>query len=114
MLMDDADSVMREVRRVLKPGTLFAGVVGARPPTNPALDLFIALYAGASKRPEVAGMRFGDARRRSEDGVRSLLTPEGLEDLRQRYLFALRPLCGPNGDLLFEDRYQQFSARAAL
>lgn len=149
MLMDDADGVMREVRRVLKPGALFAGVVGARPPANPALDLFIALYDSAAKRPEVAGMRFGDARWRSEDGIRrlllpafnpfvsadllasrrctpaqlwegflgrydtDLLTPEGREDLRKRYLLALRPLCGPNGDLLFEERYRQFSARAA-
>ena len=150
MLMDDADGVMREVRRVLKPGGLFAGVVGARPAANPALDLFIALYAGASKRPEAVGLRFGDARWRSEDGIRELLapafdppafddvhasrhgtpaqlwdwllgmydtdllTPDGRADLRQRYLLALRPLCGPNGDLRYEDRYRQFSTRAAL
>ena len=152
MLMDDADGVVREVRRVLKPGGLFAGVVSARPPANPALDLFIALYADAPKRPEVAGMRFGDARWRSDDGIRSLLapafdppafealiatrrctpaqlwdwflgmydtdllTPDGREDLRQRYLLALRPLCspcGPKGDLRFEERYRQFGARAA-
>ena len=152
MLMDDADGVVREVRRVLKPGGLFAGVVSARPAANPALALFIALYADAPKRPEVAGMRFGDARWRSEDGIRSLLapafdppafddliatrrctpaqlwnwflgmydtdllTPAGREDLRQRYLLALRPLCspcGPKGDLRFEERYRQFSARAA-
>ena len=152
MLMDDADGVVREVRRVLKPGGLFAGVVSARPAANPALDLFIALYASAPKRPEVAGLRFGDARWRSGDGIRSLLspafdppafddliatrrctpaqlwdwllgmydtdllTPDGREDLRQRYRLALRPLCspcGPKGDLRFEERYRQFSARAA-
>ena len=150
MLMDEADGVVREVRRVLKPGGRFAGVVGARPAANPALDLFIALYAGASKRPEAVGLRFGNARWRSEGGIRELLapafdppavddlhasrrytpaqlwdwflgmydtdllTPDGRADLRQRYLFALRPLCGPNGDLRFEDRYRRFSARAAL
>ena len=149
MLLDDADVVMREVRRVLKPGGRFAGVVSAQPPANPALDRFIALYAGASKRPEAAGLRIGDARWRSEDGIRSLLAPtfdslevddlhishrytpaklwdwhlgmydtdlltiDGRADLRRRYLLALRPLCGPNGDLQFEDRYRQFSARAA-
>ena len=152
MLMDDTDGVVREARRVLKPGGRFADVVSERPPANPALDRFIALYAGASKRPEVAGMRFGDARWRSGDGIRSLLapafdppafddliatrrctpaqlwdwflgmydtdllTPDGREDLRQRYRLALRPLCspcGPKGDLRFEERYRQFSARAA-
>ena len=68
MLMDDADGVMRELRRVLKPGGLF------------------------------------------------LLTPDGREHLRQRYRLALRPLCstpGPDGDLQFEERYRQFSARVA-
>jgi len=40
-----------------------------------------------------------------------LLTADGREDLRQRYLHALRTLCGPQGDLLFEERYLQFSAR---
>ena len=149
ILMDDADGVMREVRRVLKPGGVFTGVVGARPAASPALDLFIALYAGASKRPEVAGLRFGDARWRSEDGIRELLAPafdppviddlhaarrytpaqlwdwflamydtdlltsDGRADLRQRYRLALRPLCGPDGDLRYQDRYRQFSARAA-
>ena len=152
MLMDDADDVVREVRRVLKPGGRFAGVVSARPAASPALDLFIALYASASKRPEVAGLRFGDRCWRSNDGIRSLLapafdppafddliatrrctpaqlwdwllgmydtdllTPAGREDLRQRYLLALRALCspcGPDGDLGFEERYRQFSAQAA-
>ena len=41
-----------------------------------------------------------------------LLTPDGREDLRQRDLLALRPLCGPNGNLLFKERHRQFSARA--
>ena len=150
MLMDDADGAVREVRRVLKPGGLFAGVVGARPPPSPALEAFITLCAGAPKRPETAGLRFGDARWRSEDGIRELLTPsfglagfdvlhasrrctpaqlwdwflgmydtdlltpEGRAGLRDRYLLALRPLCSPNGDIRFEERYRQFSARAAL
>ena len=39
-----------------------------------------------------------------------LLTANSREDLRQRCLHALR---GPLGDLQFEDRYLQFSARVA-
>ena len=43
-----------------------------------------------------------------------LLTPQGRANLRERYLLALRPLCGLDGALLFEDCFVQFSARAAL
>jgi ubiquinone/menaquinone biosynthesis C-methylase UbiE len=147
MLMDDVDGVLREVRRVSKPGATFAGLVGARPPPNPALDAFIALYPTAAQQPEWAGLRLGDRRFRSVDGIREMLAPgfdriefaelsmvrrytpaqlwawhldmydtdlltaEGREDLRQRYLHALQALCGPQGDLRFEERYLQFSAR---
>ena len=153
MLMDDVDGVLREVRRVSKPGATFAGLVGARsPPPNPALDAFIALYPTAAQQPAWAGLHLGDRRFRSADGIREMLAPgfdriefaelntsrrctpaqlwdwyrdmydtdlltaEGREDLRQRYLHALhalQALCGPQGDLRFEDRYLQFSARVA-
>lgn len=148
MLMDDVDGVLREVRRVLKPGARFAGLVGARPPPSPALDAFSALYPTATQRPAWAGLRLGDRRFRSVDGIREMLAPafdhiefaelsmvrrytpvqlwawlldmydtdlltaDGREDLRQRYLHALQALCGPQGDLRFEERYLQFSARA--
>ena len=147
MLMDDVDGVLRDMRRVSKPGATFAGLVGARPPPNPALDAFIALYPTAALQPEWAGLRLGDRRFRSVDGIREMLAPgfdrvefaelrmdrrytpaqlwawhidmydtdllttDGREDLRQRYLQALQALCGPQGDLLFEDRYLQFSVR---
>ncbi|MBC7481451.1 MAG: class I SAM-dependent methyltransferase [Rhizobacter sp.] len=147
MLMDDVDGVLREVRRVSKPGATFAGLVGAWPPPNPALDAFISLYPAAAQQPAWAGLRLGDRRFRSADGIREMLAPgfdriefaelsmarrytpvqlwdwhldmydtdlltaDGREDLRQRYLHALQALCGPQGDLLFEDRYLLFSAR---
>ena len=75
MLMDDAEQVIAEVRRVCRPGAVFAGVVGARSPPSAALEAFITLYAGASKRPELVGIRFGDRRFHSADGIRELLTP---------------------------------------
>ena len=73
MLMDDADQVIGEVRRALKRGGVFAGVVGARPPPSPTLDAFIGLYPAPAQRAEFAGIRFGDRRFRSEDGLRELL-----------------------------------------
>ena len=146
MLMDDVDGVLREVRRVSKPGATFAGLVGARPPPNPALDAFIALYPTAAQQLAWAGLHLGDRRFRSADGIREMLAPgfdriefaelntsrrctpaqlwdwyrdmydtdlltaNSREDLRQRFLHALQALCGPQGDLRFEDRYLQFSA----
>ena len=69
MLMDEADAVCAELRRVLRPGGTLAGVVGARPPSNPALDAFVQLYPAASQRSEFAGIRFGDRRFRSPEGI---------------------------------------------
>ena len=149
MLMDDVDGVLREVRRVSKPGATFAGRVGARPAPNPALDAFTALCPTATQQPAWAGLHLGDRRFRSADGIREMLAPgfdhiefaelsmarrytpvqlwdwhlgmydtdllsaEGRADLRQRYLHAPQALCGPQGDLLFQDHYLPFSARGA-
>lgn len=73
MLMDEADAVCAELRRVLRPGGTLAGVVGARPPPSPALDAFVQLYRADSQRTEFAGMRFGDRRFRSKNGITDLL-----------------------------------------
>ena len=75
MLMDDADTVCTELRRVLRPGGILAGVVGARPPPNPELDVFIRLYPAASQRAEFAGIRFGDRRFHPADGIVEWLAP---------------------------------------
>ncbi len=148
MLMDDAEAVVAELRRVLRSGGMLAGVVGARPPASPVLDAFIRLYPATSQRVEFAGIRFGDRRFGSEDGIAELLTPgfdslqfetlmlkhhgtpaqlwnwfsdmydtdlltpAALLQFRRGYLQALQPLCGLDGTLYREDRYQMFSARA--
>ncbi len=75
MLMDDAEAVIAELRRVLRPGGMLAGVVGARSWASPVLDAFVRLYPAASQRAEFAGMRFGDRRFRSENGIAELLAP---------------------------------------
>lgn len=74
MLMDDLDSVLREVRRVLVVGGKFSFTVGANPPPNqPVLAAYVlrlrALLSGTASRP----LRFGDARLRSPDGIRQAL-----------------------------------------
>lgn len=75
MLMDEADAVCAELRRVLRPGGTLAGVVGARPPPSFELDAFMRLYPATSKRAEFAGIRFGDRRFRSADGIAEWLAP---------------------------------------
>lgn len=76
MLMDDLESVLREVRRVLGAGGKFSFVVGASPAADqPVLAAYVsrlrALLSGDASRY----LRFGDARLRSADGVRQALDP---------------------------------------
>ncbi|MBC8056959.1 MAG: methyltransferase domain-containing protein [Rhizobiales bacterium] len=73
MLMDDAETVITELHRVLRPGGTLVGVVGARPSPNPALEAFVRLYPAASQRAEFSGIRFGDRRFRSQGGITELL-----------------------------------------
>lgn len=75
MLMDDADAVLAEMRRVLRLDGTLAGVVGARPTPSAAADAFMRLYPQAGLRPELVGIRFGDRRLRSRDGVAAWLGP---------------------------------------
>ena len=67
--------MIADVRRVLRPGGVFAGVVGAQPPPSATLDAFLGLYPTSAQRSEFAGIRFGDRRFRSQDGIRVLLEP---------------------------------------
>lgn len=72
MLMDDADQVLAEAARVLKPGGTFAAVVGRSTPPSIAFTTYVRIlerYRTAS--PERA-VRLGDARFREEDGIRAL------------------------------------------
>lgn len=75
MLMDEADAVCAELRRVLRPGGTLAGVVGARPPPSPAFVAFVQLYPADLQRTEFAGIRFGDRRFRLANGIAEWLAP---------------------------------------
>jgi SAM-dependent methyltransferase len=74
MLMDDAPGVLGEVRRILKPGGVFAAVVGGGAAASPAHEVFVALLRQYRKLPEFESLRLGDAR---------LYTPEGIAELYQ-------------------------------
>ena len=45
MLMDDVEQVLREVVRVMKPGAIFAAVIGARPPPSAAFAAYVDVLA---------------------------------------------------------------------
>lgn len=72
MLMDDVDQVMSEVRRVLKPGGVFSAIVGGGKPDNRIFDVWVRLLRPAMEEDGVAGMRFGDPRTRTAEGLRAL------------------------------------------
>jgi SAM-dependent methyltransferase len=76
MLMEDAPAVVGELHRVLRPGGLFAAVLGGGP-TAAGDDAFHRFLAIAG--PRLRGPRFGDPRVRSEAGWLELFA--GWDDL---------------------------------
>jgi ubiquinone/menaquinone biosynthesis C-methylase UbiE len=91
MLMDDAEGVLREIRRVLIPAGVFAAVVGARSPNNPAMDAFAAIFSRYPRLPEYSEVQFGDRRMRSAQGIHELLG-QGFIDISVQDLSATKKL----------------------
>jgi SAM-dependent methyltransferase len=80
MLMDDAERVLREIRRVLKTGGRFGAIVGAPPPPSAALDLHIKAISRHARQSRWDSVRFGDRRLRTREGIAELLAP-GFSDV---------------------------------
>lgn len=74
MLMDDIEHVMLEVRRVMKPGAVFAAIVGAPPPPSAAFTAYVDALTRHPLQGEHAGFRLGDRRFRHPDGIREVLS----------------------------------------
>lgn len=74
MLMDDLDAVLGEVLRVLAPAGRFAFVIGARPPTQPAYDAYIAQLMSLRAVEPGRHLALGDRRLRDEAGIRQALS----------------------------------------
>jgi SAM-dependent methyltransferase len=80
MLMDDAEQVLREIRRVLKTGGRLGAIVGAPPPPSAALDLYVKAISRHARQPRWDAVRFGDRRLRTREGIAELLAP-GFSDV---------------------------------
>jgi SAM-dependent methyltransferase len=75
MLMDDGDAVVAELARVLRPGGLLAGVVGARAEPSPAFAAYLELLGQQPRSAHWQALRFGDRRWHDEAGLQALLAP---------------------------------------
>jgi ubiquinone/menaquinone biosynthesis C-methylase UbiE len=76
MLMDDAVQVVREIRRVLKPGATLAAIVGAPPPPSAAFAVYVEALSRRLRQKHLSGVRFGDRRFRSVEGIAEILSGE--------------------------------------
>ncbi|ATD61794.1 MAG: class I SAM-dependent methyltransferase [Janthinobacterium svalbardensis] len=72
MLMDDIEQVMQEIRRVLRPGSQFAAIVGRTFLLGEVNDVFMRVFKAIAS-DALPPLRFGDRRAGSEAGWRELL-----------------------------------------
>jgi SAM-dependent methyltransferase len=75
MLMDEAEQVLREVHRVLKPGGVLAAVVGAGVPPTAPYACFIEALRRQTRQDDYVGLKLGDRRFNSPEGLHELLAP---------------------------------------
>ncbi len=73
MLMDDIESVLREIHRVLKPAGVLASIVGTVSRKTIALQVYGEAISRYPVRAEYSGIRFGDPRWRELDGIQAML-----------------------------------------
>lgn len=73
MLMDDVEAAVGEVRRVLRPGGVFAALVGGGPKVGDAFELFLDLLIPILRRVGDPVPKLGDPRCRSAEGLGELL-----------------------------------------
>lgn len=75
MLMNEAEVVLAETHRVMRKGGVFAALVGKRPPPSAVFDAYLALLSQFPRKEEgLGGMRFGDPRLRTRDGITQLFS----------------------------------------
>lgn len=76
MLMDEVETVLKEVRRVMKADATFAAIVGGGQLQTPALAAYVAALKRRTRLEHYSEVRFGDSRVRTCEGIRSLLATD--------------------------------------
>jgi SAM-dependent methyltransferase len=90
MLMDSADQVLAEIKRVLKPGGTVCALVGAEGESNAVASAFRSVLVRYKPLPEYDGMQVGDPRCSSESGLRDLFS-RGFETIQfEQFAISLR------------------------
>ncbi len=74
MLMEDVEVVLTEVHRVLKKGAAFSAIVGATPSRSKIFDLYVSALSQYPRKEEFSGIRFGDRRLQTPEGITQLLS----------------------------------------
>lgn len=75
MLMANVESVVQEIRRVLKSSGTFSAIVGASAPASIAIQAFKTVFPKYQRKPGLEKIQFGDSRTRSCEGIHELLSP---------------------------------------
>ncbi|MGC4076614.1 MAG: class I SAM-dependent methyltransferase [Rubrivivax sp.] len=80
MLMEDADQMLAELRRVLRPGGVVAALVAAPAPASAVHQAFVETLRSGDQAALSKAPRFPGRAWRDEDGIRGLFS--GFADLR--------------------------------
>lgn len=82
MLFDDARSVVGEMTRVIRPGGIFAAVLGPGQRGSEFLARFVAMLRELEAAEELPPLRVGDPVTFDKDSLRALFTSDGWSHVR--------------------------------
>jgi SAM-dependent methyltransferase len=89
MLFDDARSVVNELARVIRPGGIFAAVLGPAPGNSEFVARFGALLREAEAAEQLPPLHVGDSMTFAEDSLRAIFASDAWNSVRIEQ-FALR------------------------
>jgi SAM-dependent methyltransferase len=89
MLFDDARSVVNELARVIRPGGIFAAVLGPAPGNSEFVARFGALLREAEAAEQLPPLHVGDPMTFAEDSLRAIFASDAWNSVRIEQ-FALR------------------------